>query len=75
MFGAYQKWCRTTSAHAQLYELTLEMCGMIDDADCSKAGKHRELETAKIKKCEEAVQNVILAIESFTNPWTIPDKE
>lgn len=72
--GAYQKWCRTTSARAQLYELTLEMCGMIDDPDMPKAGKHRELEPAQIKKSEEAVQRVIAAINGFTNPWTIPDK-
>ncbi|KAL7385243.1 hypothetical protein ABVT39_018114 [Epinephelus coioides] len=37
-FGAYQKWCCTTSARAQLYELTLEMCDMIDDPDMPKAG-------------------------------------
>ena len=74
MFGAYQKWCRTTSARAQLHELTLEMCGMIDDPDCPKRGKHRELEPAQIRKYEEAVQRVILAIDGFTNPWKIPDK-
>uniref|UniRef100_UPI00358E00C9 uncharacterized protein isoform X5 n=1 Tax=Myxine glutinosa TaxID=7769 RepID=UPI00358E00C9 len=72
--GAYQKWCRTTSARAQLYELTLEMCGMIDDPEMPKAGKHRELEPAQIKKSEEAVQSVISAIKGFTNPWRIPDK-
>ncbi|KAI4813894.1 hypothetical protein KUCAC02_003115 [Chaenocephalus aceratus] len=54
--GAYQKWCRTTSARAQLYELTLEMCGMIDDPEMPKAGKHRELEPAQIKKSELAEQ-------------------
>ncbi|XP_049337187.1 uncharacterized protein LOC111196954 [Astyanax mexicanus] len=75
MFGAYQKWCRTTSARAQLHELTLEMCGMIDDPDCPKRGKHRELEPAQIRKQEEAVQRVILAISGFTNPWKIPDKK
>lgn len=47
---------------------------MIDDPDCPKAGKHRELETAQIKKYEEAVQRVISAIKGFTNPWKIPDK-
>ncbi|XP_034071336.1 uncharacterized protein LOC117545602 [Gymnodraco acuticeps] len=72
--GAYQKWCRTTSARAQLYELTLEMCGMIDDPEMPKAGKHRELEPAQIKKSELAVQSVISAINGFTNPWRIPDK-
>uniref|UniRef100_UPI00358E5A97 uncharacterized protein n=1 Tax=Myxine glutinosa TaxID=7769 RepID=UPI00358E5A97 len=59
--GAYQKWCRTTSARAQLYELTLEMCGMIDDPEMPKAGKHRELEPDPNQK-------------GFTNPWRIPDK-
>ncbi|KAI4813981.1 hypothetical protein KUCAC02_003199 [Chaenocephalus aceratus] len=72
--GAYQKWCRTTSARAQIYELTLEMCGMIDDPEMPKAGKHRELEPAQIKKSELAVQSVISAINGFTNPWKIPDK-
>ncbi|KAF3837908.1 hypothetical protein F7725_009676 [Dissostichus mawsoni] len=72
--GAYQKWCRTTSARAQLYELTLEMCGMIDDPEMPKAGKHRELEPAQIKKSELAVQSVISAINGFTNPWRILDK-
>ena len=66
-------WCRTTSARAQLHELTLEMCGLIDDPDCPKRGKHRELEPAQIRKYEEAVQRVILAIDGFTNPWKIPD--
>ncbi|KAK0148525.1 hypothetical protein N1851_011132 [Merluccius polli] len=72
--GAYQKWCRTTSARAQLYELTLEMCGMIDDPEMPKAGKHWELEPAQIKKSEEAVQRVMIAIKGFTSPWKIPDK-
>ena len=48
---------------------------MIDDPDCPKAGKHRELEPAQIKKHEDAVQRVISAINGFTNPWTIPDKQ
>lgn len=50
------------------------MCGMIDDPDCPKGGKHRELEAANIKHSEEAVQKVISSINSFTNPFTIPDK-
>ena len=75
MFGAYQRWCRTTSARAQLYEKTLEMCDMIDDPECPKAGKHRELEAAQIKKSEEAVQRTITAIRSFTDPFSIMDKD
>ena len=55
MFGAYQRWCRTTSSRAQLFEKTLEMCDMIDDPEYPKDGKHRELEAAQIRKSEEAV--------------------
>ena len=75
MFGAYQRWCRTTSTRAQDFEKTLEMCGLIDDPDCPKAGKHRELERAEIKKSEEAVQRTITAICNFTNPFSISDKD
>ena len=75
MFGAYQRWCRTTSARAQYYEKMLEMCGLIDDTDCPKAGKHRELERAEIQKSEEAVQRTITAILCFTNPFCISDKD
>ena len=70
--GAYQKWCRTTSARAQFYELTLELCGMIDDPEMPRAGKHRELEPAQIKKSEEAVQRVIIAIKSLTKADCTP---
>ena len=73
-FSAYQRYCRTTSARAQMFERTLEMCGMVTDPDAPKAGKHRELEAAKIRKSEEAVQRTITAIKIFTNPSTIPDK-
>lgn len=75
MFGAYQRWCRTTSTRAQYYEKMLEMCGLIDDPDCPKAGKHRELERAEIKKSEDAVQRTISAIRNFTNPFSLVDKD
>lgn len=75
MFGAYQRWCRTTSTRAQYFEKMLEMCGLIDDSDCPKAGKHRELEKAEIKKSEDAVKRTITAIRNFTNPFSIVDKD
>ena len=74
-FGAYQRWCRTTSARAQFYEKTLDMVDLVDDPDCPKAGKHRELEKAEIRKSEEAVQRVLTAVRNFTNPFTITDKD
>ncbi len=53
----------------------LEMCGLINDPDCPKAGKHRELEKAEIRKSEEAVKRTITAIRNFTNPFTLVDKD
>lgn len=51
------------------------MCGLIDDPACPKAGKHRELERAEIKKSEEAVQRAISAILNFTNPFSLDNKD
>ena len=75
MFGTYQRWCRITSTRAQYFERMLEMCGLINDPECPKAGKHRELEAAEIKKSEEAVQRTLTAIKNFTNPFAIIDKD
>ena len=43
--------------------------------DYPKAGKHRELERAEIKKSEDAVQRTMSAVRNFTNPFSIPDKD
>lgn len=51
------------------------MCGLLDDAECPKAGRHRELKRAEIKKSEEAVTRAITATESFTNPFNVADKD
>ena len=74
-FESYQRWCRTTSARAQFYEKTLEMVGIIDDPDCPRAGIHRELEKAEIRKSETAVQRVFVAVRNFTDPFRVTDKE
>ena len=71
-FAAYQRWCRTTSTRAQYFERLLEICDMIDDPDHPKAGKHRDLEAANIRKSEEAVQRCEAAIRNFLNPFRIP---
>ena len=51
------------------------MCGLLDDPDCPTSGKHHELERANIRKSEQAVQKVLTAIRSFTNPFPISDKD
>lgn len=40
MFGAYERWCRTTSTRAQYHKKLLGMCGLINDPDYPKKGKH-----------------------------------
>lgn len=51
------------------------MVDLIKDPDCQRAGKHRELEKAEVKKGEEAIQRTIETIRNFTNPFTISDKD
>jgi hypothetical protein len=48
---------------------------MIDDPESPKDGKQHELQAAQIRKSEEAVQRTMAAIQSFTNPFTITDKD
>ena len=74
MYGAYEKWCRTTTT-AQYFEKMLGMCGLIDDPECPKKGQHREHERAEIRKSEAAVQKALSAIRSFMNPFEVPDKD
>lgn len=53
------------------------MVNLIDDPDCPRAVRHRELDKAEVKKKkgEQAVQRTLTAIRNFTNPFTIPDKD
>ncbi|KAF3833135.1 hypothetical protein F7725_026800 [Dissostichus mawsoni] len=57
-FGAYQRWCRTTSTRAQFYHKTLEMVDLIKDPDCPRAGKHQELEKAEVKKDKDRLYSL-----------------
>ena len=74
-FGAYQRFCRTTSARAKYYQKILDLVDLLNDPDSSSSRQHRELEKAEIRKYEKAVQRTITAIENFTNPFTISDKD
>ena len=64
-YGAYQRYVRTTSSRAKLFE---EMCGMTDDPECPKSGKNRDLEASQIKLSEYDVTKIMEAISHFTNP-------
>ena len=72
MFGAYQRWCRTTSTRAQYFEKMLEMCGLIDDPDCPKAGRHvrwRELRLRNLRR-QFSVPFLLYAISQIHSLWS-----
>ena len=71
-YRAYQRWVRTISSRAKLFE---EMCDMIDEPECPKSGKNCDLEASQIKKSECAIKKVMEAISHFKNPLKISDKE
>lgn len=60
---------------AQYFKKMLEICGLMDDPDRPKAGKHGKLERAEIRKSEEAAQCTTFAIRNFTNPFSLVDKD
>lgn len=51
------------------------MVDLINDPDCPKGGRHRKLEMAEIRKSEDAVQRAVAAVNNFTNPFAILDKD
>ncbi|KAK3084587.1 hypothetical protein FSP39_015968 [Pinctada imbricata] len=72
-YSAYQRWIRTASERSKYYEATLDMCGISDHSDESKAGSHRETSALEIKRGEAAVQRVMSAFEGFLNPFDVSD--
>ena len=50
------------------------MVDIMNDPDCPRAGRHREIENAVVNAGEESVQRVIGAVRNFTNPFTVADK-
>ena len=54
---------------------TLQMTDLVSDPDNPRSNRHRELEKAEIAKSEWAVICVIDAINSFTNPFNIANKD
>ena len=47
---------------------------MINDPEWPTAGKYRDIHAAQVRKSERAIQKVLTAISSFTNPWKTPNK-
>ncbi|KAK2183590.1 hypothetical protein NP493_304g07046 [Ridgeia piscesae] len=63
----------TTSIQAQFYE-DPQNGRHNQQSRLPKGGRHRELEKAEVKKCQESVQRVLAAVKNFTNPFTVADK-
>ena len=64
----------TTFTQTQFYEKTFGMVDIINDPNCPRARRHRELDNSEAKKGEESVQRVLDAVRNFTNPFTVADK-
>ena len=60
---------------SQCFQKLLDMCNIADKPDTPKAGKHRELENAQMKKSEEAGQRTMSVICNCSNPFTLQDKD
>ena len=56
-YGACQRWRQKTSERGRDYEEALEICGLVDDPDLPKEGKHRELHQSHIKKSEASFES------------------
>ena len=72
-YDSYQKWVRTTYEHAQFVEATFSMVDMLSESKGSR--KHKDLRPAEVRKSEQKVQRTIDAVNSFINPFDVPDKE
>ena len=62
-------------SRAKLFEEMLKICDMIDDPECPKSGKHRDLGSSQIKKSECAVKKIMGAISHFIDRRKVDDKE
>ena len=72
-FNAYQRWVKTTHERAQYVDVTYSKADMQSES-CGGC-QHKDLKHAEIQKSEMHVKKVMLAIQSFLNPFDVPDKE
>ena len=72
-YGAYQRWTRSASERAKYLQATYSLADMVDDQYVGK--EHRDNRNAEKRRSERHVSNTAQAIESFNNPFVIPDKD
>ena len=72
-YVAYQRWTRSASERAKYLQATYSLADMVDDQYVGK--EHRDNRNAEKRRSERHVSNTAQAIESFNNPFVIPDKD
>ena len=72
-YGAYQRWTRSASERANYLQATYSLADMVDDQYVGK--EHRDNRNAEKRRSERHVSKTVQAIESFNNPFVIPDKD
>ncbi len=72
-YDTYQKWVRTTHERSKFVEATFSMADMLSESNGNR--KHKDLRPTEVMKSEMRVQKTIDAINSFMNPFDVPDKE
>ena len=71
-FNAYQRWVKTTHERAQYLDVTYLKPDMQSET-CERC-QHKDLRHAEIQESEKHCKKVMLAIQSFLNPFDVPDK-
>ena len=72
-YGAYQRWTRSASERAKYLQATYSLADMVDDQYVGK--EHRDNRNAEKRRSERHVSKTVQTIESFNNPFVIPDKD
>ncbi|XP_070203645.1 uncharacterized protein [Littorina saxatilis] len=72
-YPAYQKWVRTTHQRTKYMQVTMDMAGMTKDSELDT--QHRDLRPTEVTRSEKSVARTLAAVESFTNPFEVHDKE
>ena len=73
MFGAYQRWCRMTSACAQYFLRCVDSSMTLSVQRQGSIANSRLLRSRRVT--EEAVQRTLTAIKTFNDPFAITGKD
>ena len=72
-FNAYQRWVKTTHERAQYVDVTYAKADMQSESQGGR--QHKDLRRAEVQKSEKRVEKTMAAIQSFMNPFNVPDED